>query len=85
MLDWSAYVRQNLNLPNVLPADEASVVEEIARQLDDAYQEGLNSGLSPEEAAADAKLHITDWKDISAALAHKHVARKEVVRRMNAL
>src|SRR5262249_7207422 len=83
MPDWSAYVRQNLNLPNVLPADEASVVEEIARQLDDAYQEGLNSGLLPEEAAAEAKLHITDWKDISTALAHKHVAREEVGRRMD--
>jgi predicted permease len=83
MPDWSAYVRQNLNLPNVLPADEASVVEEIARQLDDAYQEGLKSGLSPEEAAAEAELHITDWKDISTALAHKHVAREEVGRRMN--
>jgi predicted permease len=82
MPDWSAYVRQNLNLPDVLPADEATVVEEIARQLDDAYQEALNSGLSSEEAAAQAKLHITDWKSISAALAHRRVGHREMRARM---
>src|SRR5262249_42445657 len=82
MPDWSAYVRQNLNLPEVLPSDEASVVEEIARQLDDAYQEALNSGLSSEEAATQVKLHITDWKSISAALTHKRVRQRETLPRM---
>src|SRR5262245_27000582 len=82
MRDWSAYVRQNLNLPDVVPADEASVIEEIARQLDDAYQEALNSGLSSEEAESQAKLHIADWESISAALAHKRGWPRETAHRM---
>jgi predicted permease len=65
MPDWQQYVRQNLRLARALPADEAAAIEEIARQLEDAYLEALNRGLSPEEAAAEAKLHITDWNQLS--------------------
>src|SRR5262245_46979427 len=82
MPDWPAYVRENLNLPGVLPGDEATVVEEIARQLDDAYQDALNAGLSSEEAAAHARVHIADWKAIAAALDHKRVGQREERARM---
>src|SRR6266404_5189931 len=54
MPDWKRYVRQNLKR-------DADAVEEIARQLEDAYLEGVNSGLSSEQAEAEAKLHIPDW------------------------
>src|SRR5205823_11819277 len=40
----------------------------ISRQLEDAYLEAINRGLSPEEAAAEARLHITDWHKLSAEL-----------------
>jgi len=65
MPDWRLYVRQNLKLSHATPQDEADVVEDIARQLEDAYLEALNQGLSPEEAEEEAKLHITDWNELS--------------------
>src|SRR5262245_5290434 len=65
MPDWRGYVRQNLELTRASSADEAAVIEEIARQLEDAYLEALNRGLSPEEAAEDARLHVTDWNELS--------------------
>src|SRR4030095_4980287 len=65
MPDWRGYVRQNLKLTRASTADEANAIEEIARQLEDAYLEALNRGLSPEEAAEDARLHITDWNELS--------------------
>ncbi len=68
MPDWTRYVRENLSLTHALPGDEANAVEEIARQLDDAYLEALNRGLSPEEAELEAKLHVTDWKKLAEAL-----------------
>jgi hypothetical protein len=68
MPDWAAYVRKNLKLNRAEAADEAAVVEEIAQQLDDAYLEGVNQGLSPEEAESQAKLHITDWQGLAEVL-----------------
>ncbi|PYT02409.1 MAG: hypothetical protein DMF60_21435, partial [Acidobacteria bacterium] len=68
MPDWRRYVRQNLKLTRALPEDEANAIEEVARQLEDAYLEALNRGLSSEEAVEDARLHITDWNKLSQEL-----------------
>jgi predicted permease len=68
MPDWPRYVRDNLRLTRALPADEAAAIEEIARQLDDAYVEALNRGLPPEEAEKETRLHITDWKKLARVL-----------------
>ena len=68
MPDWMRYVRQNLNLTHASPADEADAVEDIARQLEDAYLEGLDRGLSSAEAEAQARLHITDWSELARQL-----------------
>src|SRR5262245_58829956 len=73
MPDWMRYVRQNLNLTHASPADEADAVEDIARQLEDAYLEGLNRGLSADEAEAQARLHITDWNELSQQLPSNQV------------
>src|SRR5262245_30467829 len=68
MPDWQRYVRKNLKLERAHGAEEGAAVEEIARQLEDAYIDGINDGLSPDEAEQQAKLHITDWTSLAAAL-----------------
>jgi len=61
MRDWTKYVRENLRLPMLRPEREAEIVEDLARQLDDAYREALDSGLTEAEAQTRAEQHITDW------------------------
>jgi len=68
MPDWLRYVRKNLKLERAGGTEEAVAVEEIARQLEDAWLDGMNDGLSPEEAERQAKLHITDWKSLAESL-----------------
>src|SRR5688572_27647891 len=89
MPDWIEYVRSNLRLSRSLPEDEANAVEEIARQLEDAYLEALQRGLSAAQAEAEAKLHIIDWKTLSEGLpcnrrhnTFNEALRKEELRRM---
>src|SRR5438552_1642118 len=89
MPDWMRYVRENLRLTRANAGDEANAVEEIARQLDDAYLEALNRGLSREEAEQQAKLHITDWSKLAEELPCNRpntaslVFHKERTRRMS--
>ncbi|MFZ0819353.1 MAG: ABC transporter permease [Candidatus Acidiferrales bacterium] len=61
MPDWTKYVRRNLRLPSLRPERESEIVEDLARQLDDAYREALSSGLTEAEAQTRAEQHITDW------------------------
>ena len=37
MPDWRSYVRENLCLSGASPEKEADTIEDIARQLEDAY------------------------------------------------
>src|SRR5580658_3120031 len=67
MLDWPAYVRRNLRLRGFRPEREAEIVEEVARQLEDAYTDALRLGASEERAGENARRHVGDW----AALAHE--------------
>src|SRR5436305_296480 len=71
MLDWTDYVRQNLRLGALQPARESEIIEDIAQQLEDVYQEALDSGLSESEAADRARDHISDWKAFSNEVAAK--------------
>ncbi len=43
---WSSFVREHLRLSGVRPEREAEIVEDLARQLDDAYREALATGAS---------------------------------------
>ena len=67
MPDWTEYVRRNLRLRGFRPEREAEIVEEVARQLEDAYTEALRLGGGEDQAAETARRHIGDW----AALAHE--------------
>ncbi len=68
MREWTAYVRERLGLSDLRPEHEAEITEEIARQLEDAYEEALRQGLDEKEAEAAAAAHVTDWVSLSAAL-----------------
>ncbi|HEV3219038.1 MAG TPA: ABC transporter permease [Candidatus Acidoferrales bacterium] len=66
--DWAEYVRQNLRLSAVRPEREAEIVEDLARQLDDAYREALSSGATEDDARAQAERHISNWDALSREL-----------------
>jgi predicted permease len=65
MLDWPAYVRRNLRLRGFRPEREAEIVEEVARQLEDAHTEALRLGASEERAGEIARRHIVDWDGLA--------------------
>src|SRR5580704_9548213 len=69
MPDWSAYVREHLQLRGFRPERESEIVEEIAQQLDEAYQEALRAGGSEQEARAAAERHVADWAVLRQQLA----------------
>ena len=55
MLDWTAYVRECLRLRGFRPEREAEIVEEVARQMEDAYSEALRLGANDLQASEIAK------------------------------
>lgn len=61
MPDWAQYVRQNLRLSGLEAEREAEVIEDLAEQLEDAYAEALQRGLSASQAEAVTQKHISDW------------------------
>jgi predicted permease len=69
MPDWTTYVRRRLSLPALRHERELEIVEELARQLDEAYREALGSGASDAEAQARAEAHVANWDDLSREIA----------------
>jgi predicted permease len=72
MPDWSEYVRERLRLRGFRPEREAEIVEEVARQLEDAYSEALRLGANDLQASEIAKRHISDWTALANALQEAH-------------
>jgi hypothetical protein len=76
MPDWFDYVRRNLRLRGFRPEREAEIVEEVARQLEDAYTEALRRGSSREQAREAAEGHIADWNVLARELEQSHRGRQ---------
>ena len=76
MPDWLDYVRRNLRLRGFRPEREAEIVEEVARQLEDAYAEALRQGSSPRQARATAEGHVADWNALARELEESHRGRE---------
>jgi macrolide transport system ATP-binding/permease protein len=72
MPDWFAYVRRNLRLRGFRPEREAEIVEEVARQLEDAYTEALRLGASRQQARQAVEGHIVDWNALARELEESH-------------
>ena len=79
MPDWARYVREHLRVPRLAPEREAEIVEELAGQLDEAYNEHLRRGLSPAQAEAAALDHIADWAALAGALADSPRGRESAI------
>jgi predicted permease len=60
MPDWSKRIRSLLADIQLDAAREAEIVEELTQHLDDAYEEAVASGLSPEEAERAALVPLRD-------------------------
>ncbi len=75
---WNSFVREHLRLSGVRPEREVEIVEDLARQLDDAYREALAGGAAESEARDVATRHFSDWRalsdEISAAETQKNSA-----------
>ena len=68
MPDWRSYVRQRLSLPDCAPEREAQIIEELAEQLDEAYEEALQGGLGEHEALTETQRHVSDWEALKTTL-----------------
>ncbi len=79
MPDWPEYVRQHLRLTGFRPEREAEIIEELARQMEDAYSEALRMGASEAQAAEIARRHINDWQALANALADAHHGKEPIM------
>lgn len=79
MRDWPEYVRQHLRLSGFRAEREAEIIEELARQMEDAYSEALRMGASDEQADEIARRHIGDWQALANALADAHHGKEPIV------
>jgi len=81
MPDWAAYVRQRLRLSGFRPEREAEIIEEVARQMEDAYSEALRTGATEEQAGEIARRHISDWPALAAELGAAHHGKEPIMAR----
>ena len=79
MPDWLKYVRQHLHLSGFRPEREAEIIEEVARQMEDAYSEALRMGVSDAQADEIARRHIGDWQALANALADAHHGKEPIM------
>ena len=79
MRDWPEYVRRRLRLNGFRPEREAEIIEEVARQMEDAYSEALLTGASEPQAAEFARRHVTDWQALADALAGAHHGKEPIM------
>jgi putative ABC transport system permease protein len=66
---WRRYVREQLPPLDIAPEREIEIVEELALQLEGAYESARARGASEEEARARAQAEVPDWPALAAALA----------------
>ncbi len=65
MPDWRAFVRERLAGLSLEARREEEVHAELAEHLEDAYQDALERGLSPEAAVAWAQEQVPDWQRLA--------------------
>ncbi|MGV3518583.1 ABC transporter permease [Luteitalea sp.] len=70
MIDWRAYVREHIRGEDRSASIPATVIDEIATQLQDVHDAVLRSGGSPEEAVERARREVKDWSQLAGQIAH---------------
>lgn len=68
MRDWKRYVKEQLPPLGLRPERESEIVEELAQQLEQAYQSALTSGAAPEDAEARAVRQVGDWDELARSI-----------------
>jgi hypothetical protein len=68
MPDWKQHVREHLPALGVSGAREHEIVEELAQQLEQAYNDALAAGSTPAQAAACASAQFVDWQALAAEI-----------------
>lgn len=61
MPNWSEYVRSRLPRLDLPPERESEIIDELALQLEAAYDAALASGVADAEARSLAEAELTDW------------------------
>ena len=69
-IDWRSYVRNHLGALNVRAERESEIVDELALQLEAAYDTALRSGCDRDEAMHQAASEVPDWQALARELAH---------------
>jgi putative ABC transport system permease protein len=82
MPDWKEYVRKQLPALNVDPAHEAEIIEELALQLEQAYQEARKSGAGEEEGARAARAQLSDWPTLAREIESAQPPRRRAAPRI---
>src|ERR1700689_4639649 len=66
--DWKQYVQRRLPPLRIKPEREAEIVEELAAQLDQAYQEALRNGEPPDAAEQIACAQFPNWQSLARSI-----------------
>jgi hypothetical protein len=92
--DWREHVRRRLPPLDISPAREIEIVDELALQLEAAYDAALASGLDETAARQSAEREFPDWaafaRSVSAVehssrpRSHPPASRDEVARGLGA-
>ena len=68
MPDWATYVRRHLRLTGLRREREAEIVEDLARQFEDAYRDARQAGATELDAERRAAQHVSDWDALARQL-----------------
>jgi putative ABC transport system permease protein len=70
MQDWRRHVRAHLPPLDIAPEREIEIVDELAQQLEAAFDAAIAHGATPADARARALAEVPDWHDLARTLAH---------------
>lgn len=70
MTDWRAYVREHIRAADRSARIPATVLDEIASQLQDVHDAVLSAGGTPEEAMEQARREVADWSALAREIGH---------------
>jgi hypothetical protein len=68
MPDWQEHVQRHLRRLGVGGEREEEIRAELAEHLEDAYQDALRRGLSPEAAMEHAQEQVPNWRKLAGKL-----------------
>ena len=66
---WRDYVRSHLPPLDISPERELEIVDELALQLEAAYDAAISRGESADQARASALAEVPDWRSLAVAIA----------------